>query len=133
MILANLLDSNTQNYDTSLFAQSEFPMGSIDKFLGREKNEKYNCADFAAELWEYLTGKPAAYLVRGWSIESRSRLQRIEKAVSPCIIIMYHKRVTPHVGIFVRGRVVHLVHSVEVATIDVATRGFRNHRFYVPK
>lgn len=133
MTSASSLGISTRSYDTLLSAQSEFPMGSIDKFLGRVRNETYNCADFAAELFEYLTDRPALYLVKGWSIESRSRLQRIAKAVEPCIVIMYQKRVTPHVGIFVRGKVVHLCNGVEVSTVDVATIGFRNHRFYVPR
>ena len=109
-------------------------MKSIDKFLGKTFNHKYNCADFAAEVWEYLTGNAARYLVEDWSIESRSRLQRITVPVSPCLIIMYQRRTIPHVGIYRNGRVLHLTGmGVENQPIDVAARGFRNYRLYVPK
>lgn len=109
-------------------------MGSIDLFLGKRKTPEYNCADFAAEVWEYLTGEPARYLVEDWSIESRSRLRRINTPISPCIVIMYAKRIKPHVGIFVRGRVLHLTEAgVEYQPIQIASRSFRNYRFYVPK
>lgn len=107
---------------------------SIDRFLGKRATRQYNCADFSAEVLEYLTGKPARYLVEDWSIQSRSRLQRLLEPDNPCIIIMYHRRITPHVGIYVRGKVLHLTNvGVEYQPVDVATRGFRNYRFYKPK
>lgn len=107
---------------------------SIDLFLNRIKKPGYNCADFAAEVWEYLTNTSAKYLVADWAIQSRSRLKRVVHPINPCIIIMYAKRVNPHVGIFVRGRVLHLTDvGVEFQPIETASRSFRNHRFYVPK
>lgn len=107
---------------------------SIDPFLNRVRKQGYNCADFAAEVWEYLTNMPAKYLVEDWAIKSRSRIRRILYPANPCIIIMYAKRTIPHVGIFVRGRVIHLADAgAEYQLVEVATRSYRNHRFYVPE
>lgn len=134
MISNTLADTNTLSCDTLQAVQYRSPMGSIDPFLGRVKSRDYNCADFAAEVWEYLTGEQARYLVEDWHIESRSRLQRINSPANPCIIIMYAKRIVPHVGIFVRGKVLHLTDvGVEFQPVYTATRSYRNHRFYVPK
>lgn len=109
-------------------------MISIDEFLGKVRKKNYNCADFAAEVWERLTEKPAKYLVEDWCIESRSRLQRLNKPIDPCIVIFYQRKLTPHVGIFIRGRVLHLTDvGVEYQPINVTSRTFRNYRFYIPR
>lgn len=114
---------------------------SIDRFLGRKYNKQaYNCAHLVAEVWQAETGIDIAHKLAGFlrpprersvAFELRRAFRRLEAPQSPCIVLMTRPHSVPHVGIYLRGKVLHIHEvGVEYQPIDVATRGFNTVRFY---
>ena len=114
---------------------------SIDSFFHRIYNrEKYNCAHFVCEVWQSLTGESIAHKLGGLLEPPKSRhvrfdlrrqFVRLERPETPCIALMQRRGSAPHVGIFLRGRVLHIHElGVEYQPIDVASRGFEKIGFY---
>lgn len=115
---------------------------SIDKFLDRQFNEdSYNCLHFACEAWLDLTGQdirqrlddllavPAAQRRIGRAYTAD--FKRLDRPHSPCLVLMQRPRSTPHIGVYVRGRVLHIrEEGVEFQPLNVATLGFKRVRFY---
>jgi hypothetical protein len=116
---------------------------SIDPLLDRIPTASYNCLDFAIEAWRYLSGDP----------EAAERLERLSEGVraedghvilsgvrgftkldrprDPCLVVMQRTRTSPHIGIFLRGRVLHLKEcGVEYQPIQVVRRYFTRIGFY---
>lgn len=114
---------------------------SIDKFFNRtyERNH-YNCAHFVCEVWKDLTGQDISGSMSGFLVPMKERhalptlrryFERLEGPRSPCIVLMQRPRYAPHVGIYLRGRVLHIQeHGVEFQPIDVATIGFTQIGYY---
>lgn len=114
---------------------------SIDIYMGRRYDRRsYNCGHFVADVWMDLTGvdigpamsglvKPTG---QGQAILAHLRaFKRITKPISPCIAMLSPPRGQPHVGIFLRGRILHITESgVHFDHIDVACMGFNHARFY---
>jgi len=111
---------------------------SIDPLLDRIPSRSYNCLDFAIDAWIHLSGdEHASEKLR--SLCDRIRIflsavrgfKKLSKASSPCFVIMQKTRTDPHVGIFVDGRILHLIESgVEFQPIQVARRYFSKIGFY---
>lgn len=77
----------------------------------------YNCWSFAQDVWAELTGvdlgnqtppthTPQAYTER--AAEFSSCLQKLDRPVSPCLVLMQRDRSEPHIGVFYKGNVLHL-------------------------
>lgn len=114
---------------------------SIDHFFTRQYHEgTYNCAHFVAEVWQWLTGGDIRDHLDGFLLppakrfvktEIRRRFVRLEKPRSPCIVLMHRTKGSAHVGLFLNGKVLHIEKpGVRFQPVDVATIGFRTHRFY---
>ena len=114
---------------------------SVDKFYNRKYNEKiYNCAHLVCEAWKDETGVDIAHNLKGFLLPPSDRrvilsdlrpLTLLERPESPCIVLMRQSRRAPHVGIFLRGKVLHIkATGVEYQPIEVATLGFKRVRFY---
>lgn len=114
---------------------------SIDEFFKRKYNrETYNCAHFASEVWQHLTGESIAHKLAGLleppktrhvRFDLRRQFVRLQAPESPCLALMQRRGSAPHVGIFLRGRVLHIHEmGVEFQPIDVASRGFERIGFY---
>lgn len=110
---------------------------SIDPLLSRRRSPGYDCSHFAAEAWEHETGENLADRLDGIFEEKRTarlsiarKFKRIKEPVSPCIVVMQPEKREPHVGVFIRGRVLHLRERAEFMPLDVARRGFSKVRFY---
>lgn len=114
---------------------------SVDKLLGKTYNrDAYNCVHFLVDAWRHLVGqdlsarlagflRPAA--ARGVVAPARHDFARLDAPCSPCIVLMHRPRSAPHVGMYYRGRVLHIhEHGVEYQPIDVASRGFTKLRYY---
>lgn len=111
---------------------------SVDVYFDRRyKRSEYNCLAFASEVWKDLTGQdiatPLAELLAGGRV-SRAQGQgfvRRDNLTDPCLVLMQRRRATPHVGVYVRGRVLHITESgVEYQPLDVVSRAFTSTRFY---
>jgi hypothetical protein len=91
---------------------------TIDSYLHKQFNDRsYNCFDFVREVWKDLTGKdlgcqtPSVHSVDTYTIQALSVAESLKKhdaPVDPCIVLMLRKRLEPHIGIYDRGRVLHL-------------------------
>lgn len=116
---------------------------SIDKYFNRRYSAKnYNCAHLVCEVWQDLTGVDISHSMSGFLCAPTARtvprerlrvFRVVPKPVTPCIVFMQRLRSPPHVGIWVRGRVLHILENskVQYQPLDVVTRGFKKVRFVV--
>jgi hypothetical protein len=114
---------------------------SIDSYLGRRfDRERYNCLHFTCEVWLALTRvditeKLAAVLNPSKRVPSRKLFRgftQLDKPQSPCLVFMQRAHCAPHIGIYFRGKVLHLHEmGVEFQPVEVAMRGFTGVRYYV--
>lgn len=116
-------------------------MTGLDSFFNRRYNRQtYNCAHFVCEVWEHLTGRNIEKDLDGFlrppqdrhvDPALRRKFWKLEAPESPCLVLMQRRRSVPHVGVFVRGKVIHIHElGVEFMPVDVATRGFEKLGFY---
>lgn len=116
-------------------------MIGLDSFFTRRYNrETYNCAHFACEVWTHITGRDITKELDGFLQPPKERrtdpalrrvFRKLDKPESPCLVLMQRHRSVPHVGVFVRGKVIHLHEmGVEFLPVDVASRGFEKLGFY---
>lgn len=114
---------------------------TIDAFFHRKYNrETYNCVHFVNEVWESLTGSSLAHRFGPLLLPPKDRhvtwglrktFQKLDRPESPCLVLMQRRGHSPHVGIFVRGRVLHIRElGVEFQPVDVASYGFEKVGFY---
>lgn len=90
----------------------------VDAFLDRVPGPNYRCFDFVREVWltsfGYDLGDQLGTLQAALSARSPklSEVKRFTKSAKPeadpCFVVFQRKRTTPHIGIFYRGRVLHL-------------------------
>ena len=109
-------------------------MQSIDFYLGKFKRPGYNCLDFATEVWLDATGEDLHERLQGLYVPRQDRhihsshlraFERFASPVEPCLVLMHRRRVEPHLGVYLRQKVLHLgPYGVEFLPLDVASRGF---------
>jgi cell wall-associated NlpC family hydrolase len=90
----------------------------INSYLDRSFDEKtYNCYDFVREVWLELTGvdlgqqTPTVKTIDTYTIQAlyvANTLIELPKPKDPCIVLLLRKRSIPHVGIYVKNKVLHL-------------------------
>lgn len=116
---------------------------SLDSFFERQYNrDTYNCAHFAVEVWRSLTGQDIEQELTGFLRPVRDRrtdpglrrtFQKLACPESPCLVLMQRTKSTPHAGVFLRGRIIHIhERGVECLPPEVATRGFDRIGYYKP-
>lgn len=118
-------------------------MTSVDAFLDRVYNERhYNCLHFTVEVWRALTGEDIAErldgLLSGPVADRRIRRPHtgaflsLPDRRSPCLALMQRARIAPHVGIYLRGRVLHIRETGPAfEPLEIATYGWKKVRFYL--
>lgn len=116
---------------------------SVDKYFNRTYSARdYNCAHLVCEVWKDLTGHDIADTLQGFltaPVTRRAQLSRLRtlrivaEPCTPCIVFMQRRKCAPHVGIWVRGRVLHILENtgVQFQHLEVATLGFTRVRFIV--
>lgn len=115
---------------------------SVDRYFARRYDARtYNCLHFACDVWRDETGEDLSGRLAGLLGEPEERrvrrehlraFERLAEPRSPCLVLMHSPREAPHVGVFLRGKVLHLSaeRGVEFAPVEVATRGFRTVRYF---
>jgi hypothetical protein len=114
---------------------------SIDPFLDRVETPGYNCLDFTREAWAYLFGNDSAIRIEKLCkaahqgdipVSAWGEFETLSKPVSPCFVVWKRKKVCPHVGIYIDGRVLHLTPiGAEFQVFDVVQLCLnRKARFY---
>lgn len=111
--------------------------------LDRERSFAYNCSHYAAELWQAETGIDLRPVLAGFfaakgdrrvSPHTPATMQRIHAPIEPCLVLFRRGRSTPHLGVFIRGRVQHLSGSVPIRQpLAIASLGYKSVRFYAPR
>jgi hypothetical protein len=112
---------------------------SIDKFLDRVKRRDYNCLDFTREVWLQLCGEDMkdrldklinAVAVRRVSVSSVRGFEFLRVPRSPCFVVMQRFKLSPHVGIYLNGKILHLsATGAEYQSINVVKQSFQSVRF----
>lgn len=117
---------------------------SVDPFLDRRFDRtRYNCLDFAAEVWMAAEGQDVRALLDGLVStapadrrvrrEHRRAFVRLDRPHDPCLVLMQRTRSTPHAGVYVRGRILHLKETgVEYQPAHIAALGFDRVGYYLP-
>lgn len=111
--------------------------------LDRRMTRLYNCAHFVADAWEGETGHDIRPVLVGFLATREARramprlahdFVRIPVPVSPCVVLFRRVKATPHVGMFIRGRVLHLTDIGPIRQLlAVASLGYTSARFYAPR
>ena len=90
---------------------------SIDDYLERNYDiDKQNCGHFVVEVWKDLTGQNIAGVCAAFldaemtktRMEAREGLMHIRKPESPCIVVMKSPHTETHVGVYIKGKILHL-------------------------
>lgn len=115
---------------------------SIDRYLDRQYDaQRYNCAHLVCEVWADLKGESMAQTLRGFlcgpahreaRISDLRKIRLLERPETPCVVLLQSPRQPPHVGVWIRGRVLHLPErgSAQFQPLDVVRIGFRSVRFF---
>lgn len=119
------------------------PAPSIDPLLSRTPAPGYNCLDFVLEAWNHITGDPdvaeklnalsaGIHAEDGRVILSAVRgFAKLSQPASPCFVVMQRTKTQPHIGIFYKGRILHMKETgVEYQPVQVARRYFSRIGFY---
>jgi len=116
-------------------------MKSIDSLHGKvyDKN-KYNCAHFTVDAWKYLFDEDIQEAFRGLlaplkdnkaTLALRKGFKRLQSPINPCIVLFSRSHSTPHVGLYIDGKILHLTEQgVQYVPLCVAGMGFKTRRFY---
>lgn len=115
----------------------------MNGLLDRARSDQYNCAHYAAEVWQHETGVDIRPVLHGFLapegerkavVSDLSVMRRIPGPVEPCLVLMRRGRATPHLGVFVRGRVQHLSTFAPIRQpIELAMLGYKSVRYYAPR
>ena len=115
----------------------------IEKYLTWEFDmQRQNCFDMARAFWAELTGvqlgrqTPYEIAVDAFTLRAEqvaARLKKVETIVDPCLVLMQRERINPHVGVFYRGRILHLDYRQGAAyeALDHVTARFTKVSYYV--
>ena len=108
--------------------------------LSARLSSDYNCAHFVSDAWEHETGMDIRPILTGFlavrgerriTPHVRGGLVRIPAPSDPCVVLIRRDKATPHVGMFTRGRVLHLTDSGPMRQLlSVARLGYHSVRFY---
>jgi hypothetical protein len=119
------------------------PGFTVDPYLSRRhRGDSYNCLHFAEDVWADLTGEDlrgrlgrllsSATPDRRVRASEVRRFERLDGPRDPCLVVMRRPRAELHVGVFLRGRVLHLQHNgAEFHEPAVASRGFSRVEYYL--
>jgi hypothetical protein len=113
----------------------------VDKFLDRKLDRNsFNCLHLTRDVWLELTGEDLSERLAGLMGRLGTKklrratvraFRRLDAPISPCIVIMKLPHYQPHMGVFLRGKILHIqTHGVEFLPPSLATRGFKTVRYY---
>lgn len=101
-----------------------------------------NCWHFCQEFWKDLTGQDLGNLSPGL-VRSQFRAAveehhvnfiKLDTPQSPCLVVATRPKLTPHIGIYYQGKVVHAkLTGASYEPLEVFSRGFKTITYYAPK
>lgn len=121
-------------------------MFTIDAYLSKKFHmTNYNCWHFVSDVWEQLTGVKLndftpkhitkAELELAAQGATAQHFVEVERSqVIPLIVLMQQPQTAPHVGVLIKGKVLHLKPcGAAYEALDVARIGFSKVSFYTCK
>lgn len=110
-------------------------------YLDRRYNLKtYNCVHFACDVFEDFTGSNIKEIFQGLllckaqrvaDLKSLRKMIKSKVPVSPCIVLLQAHKTEPHVGVYIRGRVLHIQPSgVRYEELSVVSALYKKVSFY---
>lgn len=113
---------------------------SLDSLMGKRYTATYTCLNFACDAWELETGQKlndkvlsllTAKSSRVVAREELNEFELLKEPVSPCVVIL-RKQLRPlHIGIYVRGKVIHLTDDgVRMQPLDHLKLCYDRLRYY---
>ena len=114
---------------------------NIDKYLDRKYDSaNYNCAHFVCDVFKDLFNTDYYKILQAVLLPTMERrlrsvnlghLERLAVPRSPCLALFQVGRNTPHVGVWLDGRILHIKESgVEYSRLEDIMLGFKKVRFF---
>ena len=116
-----------------------------DDYMGRRFDLRaYNCWHLVRDVWRDMTDVDlgdltpprtdnAALEEAAWVATDGPRFVRLERAEAPCIVLFRRRSQMPHVGVLLRGRVLHMRPSgVHHQALQDVAEEFDQVDFYLP-
>jgi hypothetical protein len=118
---------------------------TVDKYLGRQyRPGTYNCLHFATDVWRDLTGQDIRASLDGLlqgALDGRvlrgvhvRAFRRLAGPLDPCLVLFQAPKAAPHIGVYMRGKVLHIGSQagVRFVPVQVAALGFPQTTFIQP-
>jgi len=112
----------------------------IEKYLEKRFTRTYNCFNFVREVWLDLTGvdlgdqTPAEHGAEEYNqkaLKVANTLITLDAPESPSIVLLQRSRLEPHIGVYYKGKVLHLTkQGVYYMPLDQVTTGYPKVNFY---
>lgn len=118
---------------------------AVENFLLKEYDKRnYNCWHFACDVWSALTGQVLSPAKVDSCIPTTQLHERalsiagnfvtLQQPQSPCFVLMLRKRLEPHVGVYIRGNILHLnERGAFYAPADSVTAIYPTVTYHAPK
>jgi hypothetical protein len=113
----------------------------VDPYLNRTFSfSSYNCWHFVQDVWKDLTGVDlgnqvpddksiASYNTR--ATDFSKKLTKLPNKKDPCIVLMLRDRTQPHIGVYYKGRLLHLgPRGAEYRPLEHVTGPYQTIEFY---
>ncbi len=127
----NRLSHSSENGTNGFFPAKPKASLDINKYLSKSYSVRsYNCFSLVRDVWLEITGTdlgkqtPDNPEVRGGvvttlqaleynhtALQVANTLTRLDTPEDPCLVLLQRARLEPHIGVFYRGRVLHLNRS----------------------
>jgi hypothetical protein len=118
-------------------------MIKVDYFLNRRFTARYTCWDFVREVWKQMTGvdigdrTPPVFQEMALNAAVKQAIpdfQELVAASDPCIVLFERDRMEPHIGVYLKRRVLHLRRTgAAFEELRFARMGFARARYFVPR
>lgn len=94
----------------------------IDEYIMRDYNDpSYNCWDFTRDVWMDLTNfdigdrtpiPPSSISIVKRINRQKHEFEKLLEPLSPSIVLMKITGKLPHIGVYIKGKILHLTDSV---------------------
>lgn len=114
---------------------------SIDRYHGRTKTAEYDCLAFARDVWMDFKGVDLWAVLDGFLLDQTRapaaqlrvrhlrRFRVLSAPSSPCLVLFQRPPDRPHIGVMVRGNVLHLTDAgVRFDPLRIAAHRFKTYR-----